>query len=214
MRKAGIVLVLVAASLLGVPSIAAAGLPIGPISTPATVATCGDPLIENPFLFDGDPLDYVLAPNGSFEDAYGGWLLEGGATQVPGNDPFPIRPDGDESILSLPPGGSATSPLMCVDLAYPTFRFALRQLAPQDGRLKVESMYPDSSRPKWRKVTAIRSSDEGWSLSDHLELNPEQGGVLPGARQVSLRFTFRGAHEGEPGAFEIDDLYVDPKARN
>lgn len=218
MNKTGIVTTAFAALMLAVPGSASARVDVSDIVSDITSiasvtgVTCDDPLIENPFLFDGDPLDYVLAPDGSFEVGGSGWLLEG-AAPIAGNDPFPIRPAGDEGVLSLPSGSSATSPSMCVDLNYPTFRFVLRQLADENerlrGRLRVDSIYPESERPKWRRVAVIRPDDGEWALSDHIELAPERGGELPGARQVALRFTVRGGD----GAFEIDDVYIDPRFR-
>jgi hypothetical protein len=180
----------------------------------ATADTCEQPLIENPFAFAGDLLDYVLAPDGSFEGSSdAGWLLEGGATAIPGNDPFPIRPDGtDSTVMSLPSGSSATSAPMCVDLSYPVFRLAVHQLPRDDGklksRLKVETLYPNSKNPQWRKVDVIKPGTGEWVLSDFLDLEPERGGSGPGARQVSLRFSVVGE-----GGYEIDDVYVDPRFR-
>lgn len=182
----------------------------------ATTETCRQPLLENPFAFLGDTLDYVLAPDGSFEGAGdAGWLLDGGASSTAGNDPFPLHPEGtaDGSVLSLPSGASAVSAPMCVDLNYPHFRIAVRQLPGEKGkfkgRLRVETMYPNSDNPRWRKVDMIRTSDEEWVVSDFLDLQPERGGSDPGGRQVSLRFSVQGGD----GAFEIDDVYVDPRFR-
>lgn len=211
MKKLGLVPTLILGLILAVPASAQATTDD---AVPVPAATCPELPIENPFEFDGDPLDYVLAPDGSFEEGASGWLLEGGAATSVGNDPFPIREGDDDAVLSIPPGGTATSPAFCVDLNYPTFRFALQQLSSQKGRLKVETLYPDSTKPKWRKTGAIRLRDDGWVLSDHLELAPDRGGSEPGARQVALRFTFKGADvESGSGAFEIDDVYVDPRFR-
>lgn len=183
----------------------------------ATSESCVHPLIEQPFTFLGDPLDYVLAPDGSFEGE--GWILEGGAATAAGNDPFPLRSTGveDDSVLSMPSGSSATSAPMCVDLNYPHFRMAIRQVGDGDGRwgwsradgaLRVETLYPTANRPRWRRVETIRPRGNGWMISDFLDLEPGRGGEGPGAREVSIRFSASGG-EG----FEIDDVYVDPRMR-
>ncbi|MFN8151826.1 MAG: hypothetical protein U0R24_11980 [Solirubrobacterales bacterium] len=196
------------------PSGALAGI-ISGLLPEATQDSCEAPLLEQPFAFTGDLLDYVLAPDGSFEGTDGdGWLLEGGAAVVAGNDPFPIRPDGDDdSILAMPNGGAATSAPMCVDLDYPHFRLAAHQIPLSNGkirgRLKVETLYPGARNPRWRKVDVLRPETDGWVVSDFLDLEPERGGTGPGGRQVSLRFT---AING--GGFEVDDVYVDPRFRN
>lgn len=182
----------------------------------ATTASCEHPLIEQPFTFIGDTLDYVLAPDGSFEG--NGWLLADGAATAPGNDPFPLHASGeDDTLLSLGDGSSATSAPMCVDLNYPHFRMALRQVGDGDGRwrwsradgvLRVETLYPSARFPRWRRVDAIRPRGNGWMISDFLDLEPGRGGEGPGARDVSIRFSVSGG-EG----FEIDDVYVDPRMR-
>lgn len=181
----------------------------------ATAETCQQPLVENPFAFAGDPLDYVLAPDGSFEGTEGdGWLLDGGAATVDGNDPFPVHADGeDDTVLAMPAGSSAVSAPMCVDLDYPHFRLLVNQIPRADGklrgRLRVETMYPDSAKPRWRRVDVIRPAVNGWAVSDFIDLDPERGGSDPGARQVSIRFTV----VGDDGSFQIDDVYVDPRFR-
>lgn len=183
----------------------------------ATAETCEHPLIEQPFTFIGDTLDYVLAPDGSFEG--NGWILNGGATVAAGNDPFPLHPTGteDDTLLSLPDGSTATSAPMCVDLHYPHFRLAVRQVGDDDGRwgrsrangtLRIETFYPSARNPRWRRVDAIRIRDNDWRISDFLDLEPGRGGEGPGAREVSLRFT-----AGGDGGLEIDDVYVDPRMR-
>ena len=55
----------------------------------------------------------------------------------------------------------------------------------------------------------IRPEGGGWAVSDFLDLQPERGGHQPGGRQVSLRFSVQGGD----GAFEIDDVYIDPRFR-
>ena len=202
------------------PNLADAGSIVGLVTgllPEATTETCRHPLVENPFTFLGDVFDYVLAPDGSFEGAEGdGWLLDGGAAPIAGNDPFPIHADGpDATILNLPSGSSAVSAPMCVDLNYPHFRVVVRQLANEKGRfkgrLRVDTMYPNSNNPQWRKVDVIRPQDGEWVVSDFLDLEPERGGSAPGGRQVSLRFSVQGG--GDDGEFEIDDVYVDPRFR-
>lgn len=180
----------------------------------ATAATCEHPLVEQPFAFLGDTLDYVLAPDGSFEGAEPGWLLGDGAAPVAGNDPFPIHAAGaDLNVLSMPSGSSAVSAPMCVDLDYPHARLAVRQLPRESGRfrgkLRVETLYPDAKNPRWRKVDVIRPGNGEWFVTDFIDLEPERGGSDPGGRQVSLRFTV----PGDDGGFEIDDVYVDPRFR-
>ena len=83
------------------------------IETADSRTACTDPVIVNPFTQFGDNLDYVLAPDGNFNDSVAGWQLAGGAKIV--------ATDKGRS-LQLPKGATAISPSMCLDLNFPTFR--------------------------------------------------------------------------------------------
>jgi hypothetical protein len=48
-------------------------------------------------------------------------------------------------------------------------------------------------------------------LSEPIDLKPEIGGKLPGARQAALRFTVEDVEDGE--SILLDDVYVDPMRR-
>lgn len=207
---------LIAAACLTFPTAAAAADELPTFQETAdTWTSCHEPKIENPFLFDGDSLDYVLSPSGSFEGEATGWQYFDGAGVAAGNDPFGLQEGADEQVLNLPPGSSAVSPLMCVDLDFPTFRFALQQLADDQEKLKVEVIYPDVDRPKFRKVAMIRADHEdGWGLTDHLALEPERGGVDPGGRRMAMRFTVSGDSAAPATGYQLDDVYVDPRCRN
>jgi hypothetical protein len=201
---------------LALPSGAFAGQLAGDLlETPQTWDSCHSPNIVNPFLFDGDSLDYVLAPSGSFEGGADGWQLEGGASVQASDDGFGLQGgDTDEQVLNLPVGGAATSPVMCVDLNMPTFRFAARRFDSQGKKLRIELVYPDADG-KWRKVEDLKfDPTDGWTLTDDLDLEPERGGKLPGGRRVALRFSVdEGANASDTSGYEIDDVYVDPRAR-
>jgi hypothetical protein len=212
--KAWKVLVAVtAAALVGGPATAAAreSDPLGDLkSTAGTALSCADPVIENPFLPFGDDLDYVLAPNGSFE-SNGGWRLDD-AEIIDGDDPFDLRSDPDERMLSLSERSEATSALMCVDPSYPTFRFPVRATG-RRAHIVVEVAYPWS---RWgsdfRRSDSFRvDGDEGWTISPHLDLDPERGGSGPGWRPMAIRLSARNGF-GDAGAV-LDDVYVDPRAR-
>ena len=202
----------VALALAGVPATASAR-DLGPAGglneTAGTALSCLDPVIENPFSAFGDDLDYVLAPNGSFEST-NGWDFADGAGPVAGNDPFGLQAGTDETVLSLPHGSEATSPLMCVDPSYPTFRFPVN-VDGRKGSIRVEVSYPWSNAgDKFRRADSFKlSGDEGWTLSPHLDLDPDRGGDGPGWRPMAIRLI---AKNGD-GDFQIDDVYVDPRAR-
>jgi hypothetical protein len=207
------VLLPVLAVVLAAPAVASArdDDPAGGLQTTvATTMTCLDPLIEHPFAAFGDGLDYVLAPNGSFEST-NGWELTGGAAATPGNDPFQLQGGEDGNVLSMPAGSTATSPLMCVDPSYPTFRFAERQLG-RKGALRIEVSYPFADNDSFRKADSVRQAGtNGWTITDPLDLRPARGGDGPGWRPMAIRFIARDG--GSSGGFELDDVFVDPRLK-
>ncbi len=213
MKAWKVLLAVSAAALVGGPATASArdDSPLSEVETiAATSLSCTDPLIENPFLAFGDDFDYVLAPNGSFESTTG-WELDGGAAGIAGDDPFDLRPDPDENMLSLPEGADATSPLMCVDESYPTFRFPVRATGERTS-IRVEVAYPWSRWGGFRKSDSFRvSGDEGWTLSPHLDLDPDRGGTGPDWRPMAIRLVAKRGW-GDAGA-ELDDVYVDPRMK-
>jgi hypothetical protein len=184
-----------------------------PAATAETRQTCADPQIEQPFLSLGDNRDYVLAPGGAFEDpSLTGWSLALGAGVDVGNEPFNVRGADDGHSLVLPPGASATSPTMCVDLNWPTMRFVAFQNGEKDAELDVEVAYPEAEGdgPKWHKAKSFKARNkDGWHATEDVKLSPERGGKKAGARQVALRFT----NDSDRGNWRIDNVYVDPFRR-
>jgi hypothetical protein len=179
-----------------------------PITTAASQLTCADPPIEHPFLAFGDSRDYTLAPGADFEDRSApGWQLSRGAAVVDGNEPYKVHGLDDAASLAIPAGGSATSPTMCVDESYPTFRFFARS-GERSPTLKVEVV---SSTPHGFEAstatTPLRASTSSWSLTDDIQLPTATPAVAPGGRLVAFRFTAKG----RSGSWQIDDVYVDPR---
>jgi hypothetical protein len=88
----------------------------------------------------GDSSSYFLVPGGSFEGTptQVGWTLAG-STLTAGNEPFYLNAATDDQSLQVNGGGSATSPVFCVDSTMPTLRFFARQTAPGSD-LKVQGV--------------------------------------------------------------------------
>ena len=221
MRRTVLVCFMLVASLAGFTGNAYAGTtPLGStqiIQTADSRAACDNPQIVNPFTHLGDNLDYVLAPDGSFEGDVAGWQLRGGAKIV--------TTDKGRS-LALPKDATAISPSMCVDLHFPTFRMYHKVVKERNGVLSlgdadnaeilVEVVYHEIDNPVWSEMKEYdgdqgQSAGQGWRLSDHIPLQPELGGSEPGARQAALRFTADNARDRE--IILLDDVYVDPMRR-
>jgi len=164
----------------------------------------------NPFLRFLDPLPYTLAPDGGFEGGAAGWNLSGGAKVVSGNEPFALSGPGTKS-LTIPSGGSATSPPMCVGLVLPVVRFVYSG-GSLLSTLKVEAVYTNAFGGQSAVELPIVLPSGSWQPTLPLL---QLGGLLNAATlnglttQISFRFTPRGGLFGS-GTWRIDDIYVDP----
>ncbi len=223
----------VAALIVGAASLAGGAATASGVEierTAETWETCDSPSLEQPFERFGDNRDYVLAPSGAFEnldaDLSGsgvsltadlsslGWQPSGGAGISTGNEAFYLRRLTDSASLSVPQGGSAISPAVCVDLDYPHMRLVTRGqsrlLSSAQPRLRVEVIYPEVSGATFGEVAILDPSQGGptklgWRVSNDVPLYPEWGGELPGSRLAALRFTALS------GDWRIDDIYIDPR---
>lgn len=180
--------------------------------TPASDATCDRPSFTQSLAPLGDDRWYVQAPAGNFNATTApGWQLRNGAR---------LAPDAARGTsLVLPTGASAISPGFCVDLDYPHFRFANRFIArdPSKGEILVEVVYPKLARPDWTEVSKFDGAQgvaagANWRLSSDVDLKPDFGGDVPGARYVALRFT--ALRTGYAGEWRVDDVWIDPRMRS
>jgi hypothetical protein len=178
--------------------------------TAGTKQTCVDPTLAAHLSPFGDSRQYFLAPGGDFEGTTAGWELDGGARVVGGNEPFGVLGAGAAS-LQLPAGSSATSPVFCVDLNYPTFRFLAvqRQLA-ADAGLQVDVIYPEIAKGNVH-MAATYKSERTWELMKDVKLEPQRAGKKPGWRRVALRFRVPATKKG--AVWNVDNILVDPRCR-
>jgi hypothetical protein len=180
----------------------------------ASNQTCSAPVITNPFARFGDGRDYVMAPDGSFEDPeLSGWQLSAAARRVTDADPVDLGANDGAGMLSLAARATAISPTMCVDLHYPTFRVLTKAIGRTDSsEFKIEVIYPDSAKPVWEELSKFdgkqfTNAGSGWRLTNDMDMKPVLGGKTAGFRRVAFRFT------ALTGTWRVDDLYVDPTRR-
>lgn len=188
---------------------------VRPAESAAGEQTCKAPDFSNPLLAFKDPRDYFVAPAGDFEDpSLPGWQLTGGAGVISGGSAHAVLGGSQAQSLSLPPGSSATSPEMCVDLNYPTFRFFAAQFDPDtDSELVVDVIYPALHRHNVREAKKLRlKAKDGWRLSEAIKLEPQRLGKRWGWRRVALRFRVETGRRSS--AYRIDDILVDPRRFN
>jgi hypothetical protein len=173
-------------------------------TTAASQQECQAPVLSQPFSDLKDTRDYVLAPGGDFSDPSGaGWQFFGGARVL--ND---TTPDGSTGgTLYMPSGSMAVSPVMCVDMTYPTARMWAQTLG-GDGDVHFSVSYAGTKTElKPQDVGHVHGDKSRWKLSGDVHIKPELAGKDTGWRKVAFVLTAGG----KTGEFEIDDIYVDPR---
>ena len=167
---------------------------------------CVTPSFSQIFLPWKDNALYTKSPGGDFEGALSNWSLNTGARVVAGNESFNVGGAGDRASLSLALGTSAVSAPMCIDRTYPSFRFFARNLSAGKGSLQVEVLWQESGTRKTSTVAVDKAAGTAWTPVKSLKL--PTGALSTGRLEpVTFRFTAVG------GAYQIDDLYVDPFMR-
>jgi hypothetical protein len=179
-----------------------------PAASAATPATCMTPKFSQIFLPWKDHALYTLSPGGNFESGAPGWSFGGGARPVPGNSTFFVGGAGDRTSLSIPAGASAVSAPMCIDKTYPSFRFFARNLGSSKSDLKVEVLWHESGATRTTAAKLDKKAGLLWAPVKSLQL-PAGALGTNSLEPVTFRFTVAGTG----GAWQIDDLYVDPYMR-
>jgi hypothetical protein len=186
----------------------AAGTAKASLGLSTLLSPCSGQLTQ-PFLRWGDPSYYAFGANGGFENGVTGWSLTGQAQQGFGNESFSVHSTSDEYALSLPAGSSATSPSTCLGTLSPTLRFFARSSGDPGSTLRVDVLYRDALGLRWAVPVATLSGSSAWAPTPP-ELILANVTALPlltgGAAQVQFRLT----PQGTGGAWQVDDVYVDP----
>jgi hypothetical protein len=158
----------------------------------------------------GDSRNYVLGPDGGFEAGAQGWALSRGASVVSGNESYFLGGSEDAHSLSLPGGSSAISPPVCMSLDTPVFRMFARNTGDPSSRLRVEATYKLLGLLRTKTVSTVAASSN-WAptqqMSTVLTLSTIVGTLIPSAIQIRI------TPLDSKGAWQVDDLYIDPFAR-
>jgi hypothetical protein len=165
------------------------------------------PTLVQPFAAWGDVADYTLTPGGNFENAASDWALGELASIVGGNESFHVGAAADSSSLSLSEGSSAVSTPICIDESYPTFRLFARNTGNLDSKLNVDVLYSTTKgKLAVKRAGTYRASSSQWSptATMNIKVKFDDSGSGP----VAFRFT-----PVHGGAWQIDDVYVDPCMR-
>jgi hypothetical protein len=162
-----------------------------------------DSAASHPFEAWGDHANYLLMPGGSFEAGSPAWRLSRGAYVGPGNSPFNTEGPGSRSLYLLP-GATATSPTGCFQFGDWHSRFFVRGVGTRGARLEVDVVVPSLLGILTVLDGGSVPASGEWSPSPRIGMLICNVTSLLGTRAVSLRF------RAVNGAFQIDDVYLDP----
>jgi hypothetical protein len=147
-------------------------------------------------------------PGGDFEQGAGLWSLNGGATVVPGPEPWKVTNKSEKRSLALPAGSSAIAPAFCVDVNDPTIRFfAVNRGDPTSTLLVAASFTTALGISVTLPIGAITSQGRWAPVPPGLTL-VNAIGLVAG---TPVRFSFAPVGAGN---WRIDDVYVDPWGRS
>ncbi len=169
---------------------------------------CGTPKLTQPFKPWLDHAHYKLVDNGTFETGAHGWTLTGGARVVNGTASQRVSGPGSKSLL-LPAGATATTPPVCVGLNEPTMRYFAPKNKGLLSTMTVSVQVQLELGGLW--VTLPIGVDLGGKWHPSLP-NLVLANLLPllPPDMTAVRFKFAPILGGE---WQIDDVYVDPRAR-
>jgi hypothetical protein len=177
------------------------------VAAPASAASsgCSAPPVSRAFLPWGDLNDYFLAHGGDFEST-SGWTFRGGAKLVSGSEPFVATGKPGKTSLSMPEGSVAVSPVLCLTPDNPSIRFFAKAAQGGAASLRGEAVV---SKPTSQVIgLGTVGGTVPWSA-----VEPMASGVndvlWDADKKVSLQIRFTAGS----GAWQIDDLFVDPQKR-
>lgn len=164
---------------------------------------CFNQMFSQPFLAWGDANEYALVA-GQTPDSFNGagWQLSGGASIVTAT----LADGTTTSVLDMPSGSVAVSPLTCVSSDYPTARAMERDVKGGEGVAFNVSYESTNSWEKPRNTGQIHGAHSSWTAVNPVNLQPQHE---PGWEPMRIVLVAGG----KTSEFQIYDLYVDPRMR-
>jgi hypothetical protein len=158
-------------------------------------APCSAPQLTQTFLSAGDT-NWYTQPGETLHS----WSLSGGARVLTTQ----LADGHTGSILDLPGGSVAVSPVVCVSASYRTARTMVRSLA-GDGGLSVYVSYvgTDSWRTP-RNIGLVGGSGADWTPSAVLDTDPA-------SRDGWQRARFTLIPGGDSSDFQVYNFSIDPR---
>lgn len=173
---------------------------------------CGSPTLFQTFLPWDDVANYQLAPDGQFAAGGSGWSLGGGASVVAGGDGVSLNGQAPSTqALALPAGSSATSPTVCVGISNPDLRFFATNPGDPTATLGVSVNWIDGTGATQTTPIGTVTANGTWQPTPVEPILVNLLPLLPG-NMTPVSFTFTPS--GSAGAWQIDDIWIDPWGNN
>lgn len=187
---------MVVAAFVALPGQAAADS-----ATPVNTSGCSNPLLSQPFLSAGDSSWYTMVPGEAPDQFTGnGWTLSGGA-----NIATTTLADGTTgTVLDLPSGSEAVSPVVCVNSGFQTMRTMVRNVVGAEGVFFYVAYEGTNTWGNPQNTGQVHGQQNSWTLSDPVNVQPsnQTGWQL-------VQFTFIPG--GKTSDFQLYNFYVDPR---
>jgi hypothetical protein len=170
----------------------------------AMAASCNYTNITQVFAPWQDAAGYTPFQGSSFENGASGWSWGNGAKIVSGDGNTLLNPASTHSV-TVPGGGAARSPWLCVNSSTPSMRFFVRRVS-GTGNLTVKFLL-SSGGSQATAITTMSNLASGWEPSPAVVFPPLLTASTTG---MNVQFHF----VAEPGTtFRIDDIELDPYLR-
>jgi hypothetical protein len=153
---------------VGAALAALVALPAQAVASVDTSMCDANPLLTQPFLSAGDSNWYTLMPGespGSFDGR--GWTLTGGASIK-----TTTTASGPSTVLDLPSGSKAISPVVCVTSSYPVARAMVRNVVGSEGVFFYVSYDGTSTWNTPKNTGQVHGAGTAWTPVTPVNLQP------------------------------------------
>lgn len=191
-------------------ALCAVALPL--LTAAGAQAACLPSVTTKAFAKLGDTADYALLSGGNFETGAVGWSL-GGASIVAGNESLFVGTTKDARALSVPATAKSVSPVFCVGVEHPTFRFVARKGSGTWATMLVKVRWWDSTgNVNETTLGALDGTKYGaWTATPAIALSTSLP-LWQVGQSVSAQLVFDPEDSG--GSWLVDDIYIDPLKRS
>lgn len=180
-----------------------AAVAVAVVAAPAGNAALACDGTSQPFAQFGDYNSYFAFSNNGFENGTAGWKTSNASVGT-GNEPWFVNGSGNSS-LSIGPGGTASSPLVCAALNAPDWRMFAHANG-VNGSLRAQIVFYGLLG----NVTGILNLT---SFDPSGYVNWEPSSEVPSILALPLltySAQLRLTNTGSSGTWQVDDVFVDP----